>query len=84
MQALAKEYAAERTKVDIMGQPEHMHEMIAYYDQSSVVSLFTRIMEELLNMGVLKEPTAVQKKGLCTIMFLGEQRLVYLMSEPAK
>ncbi len=72
MQALAKEYAAERTKVDILGQPEHMHEMIAYYDQSSVVSLFTRIMEELLNMGVLKEPTAVQKKGLCTIMFMGE------------
>lgn len=69
---LAKEYSDAQTKNNLLCQPEYMHKMIAYYGQISVVFLFTRVMEELLTMGVLKEPTDEQKKGLCTILFLGE------------
>ena len=34
--------------------------------------LHTHIMEYLLNKGVLKLPTEEQRKGLCTVMFLGQ------------
>lgn len=70
--ALAREYVAEATKAELCGQPEHMHELIKAISQNAATVLHTRIMKQLLDMGVLKMPTEEQAKGLCTIMFMGE------------
>lgn len=70
--ALSKEYAEKAAEADTLNQPEHMHEQIRYYDQNAACTLHTHIMEYLLNKGVLKLPTEEQRKGLCTVMFIGE------------
>ncbi|MDE5741706.1 MAG: RNA polymerase sigma factor [Oscillospiraceae bacterium] len=70
--SLSKEYAEKSSEADILNQPEHMHDLIRYYGQNSACNLHTHIMEYLLNKGVLKLPTEEQRKGLCTVMFLGE------------
>lgn len=72
IRTLSQEYAAEILKGELYGQPEHMHELIKYYNQNCACSLHTRIMKDLLDMGVLKMPTEEQAKGLCTVMFTGE------------
>lgn len=69
---LSCEYAAEAEKAELIGQPEHMHELIKCQCKSAAGSLHTRVMKALLDMGVLKLPTKEQAKGLCTIMFTGE------------
>lgn len=69
---LSREYAEKAAEADILNQPEHMHELIRYYDQNAACNLQTHIMEYLLNKGVLKLPTEEQRKGLCTVMFLGQ------------
>lgn len=70
--ALSREYAQKATEADLIGQPKHMHDQIRYYGQNVACALHTRIMWKLLEMGVLKEPTEVQKKSLLTILFTGE------------
>lgn len=70
--ALSKEYAEKAAEADTLNQPEHMYELIRYYAQNSACTLHTHIMEYLLNKGVLKLPTEEQRKGLCTVMFLGQ------------
>lgn len=70
--ALSKEYAEKAAEADTLNQPEHMHDQIRYYDQNAACTLHTHIMEYLLNKGVLKLPTEEQRKGLCTVMFIGE------------
>lgn len=70
--ALSKEYADKTAEADTLNQPEHMHELIRYYAQNAACTLHTHIMEYLLNKGVLKLPTEEQRKGLCTVMFLGQ------------
>lgn len=70
--ALSKEYAEKAAEADCLNQPEHMHELIRYYAQNSACTLHTHIMEYLLDKGVLKLPTEEQRKGLCTVMFLGQ------------
>ncbi|MBD5139296.1 MAG: sigma-70 family RNA polymerase sigma factor [Ruminococcus sp.] len=72
VRAISKEYAEKIAEADILNQPEHMHEQIRYYDQNAASSLHTHIMEYLLDKGVLKLPTEEQRKGLCTVMFLGQ------------
>ncbi len=69
---LSREFAVQQTKAELLNQPAHMHEQIKYYQQYAACGLHTRIMEQLLDMGVLKMPTDEQKKGLCTVMFTGE------------
>lgn len=69
---LSMQYAERATEAAILNQPEHMHEMIRYYTQNSACNLHTRIMKYLLDKGVLKLPTEEQRRGLCTVMFLGE------------
>lgn len=69
---LSREYAAEATKAELYGQPEHMHKLIKHLNRGSACMLKTRVMKLLLDMGVLKMPTEEQAKGLCTIMFTGE------------
>lgn len=69
---LSKEYAGRAAEVDILNQPEHMHDLIRYYAQVAACTLHTHIMEYLLNKGVLKLPAEEQRKGLCTVMFLGQ------------
>ena len=56
----------------LIGQPKHMHELIKCMNRSAAWSLQTRVMEHLLAMGVLKQPTEEQAKGLCTIMFMND------------
>lgn len=68
----ARQYTAEVEKAELIDQPKHMHELIKCMNKSAAWSLQTRIMEHLLDMGVLKLPTAEQAKGLSTIMFMGE------------
>lgn len=70
--ALSKEYAEKAAEADTLNQPLHMHELIRYYDQNAACTLHTHIMEYLLNKGVLKLPTEEQRRGLCTVMFLGQ------------
>ncbi|MDE6595795.1 MAG: hypothetical protein K2K44_07290, partial [Oscillospiraceae bacterium] len=70
--AVSKEYAEKIAEADTLNQPEHMHEQIRYYDRIAACALHTHIMEYLLNKGVLKLPTEEQRKGLCTVMFLGQ------------
>lgn len=70
--ALSKEYAEKAAEADTLNQPEHMHDQIRYYDQNAACTLHTHIMEYLLNKGVLKLPTEEQRRGLCTVMFLGQ------------
>ena len=72
IQELSREYAAEALKAELHGQPEHMHELIKYFNQNCACSLHPRIMKVLLDMGVLKMPEGKQAKGLCTVMFMGE------------
>ena len=69
---LSCEYAAEVEKAELIGQPEHMHELIKCQSKAAAGYLHTRVMKALLDMGVLKLPTKEQAKGLCTIMFMGE------------
>ena len=69
---LSCQYAAEVEKAELIGQPEHMHELIKCQSKAAAGYLHTRVMKALLDMGVLKMPTKEQAKGLCTIMFLGE------------
>lgn len=69
---LARQYTAEVEKTELIGQPKHMHELIKCMNKSAAWSLQTRVMEHLLDMGVLKQPTEEQAKGLSTIMFMGE------------
>lgn len=70
--ALSKEYAEKAAEADTLNQPEHMHGLIRYYAQNSACTLHTHIMEYLLNKGVLKLPAEEQRRGLCTVMFLGQ------------
>lgn len=70
--ALSREYAEKAAEADTLNQPEHMHELIRYYDQNAACILHTHIMEYLLNKGVLKLPAEEQRKGLCTVMFFGQ------------
>ena len=72
IKALFRQYAAEVEKAELIGQPEHMHELIRCQSKSAAGALHTRVMKVLLDMGVLKLPTEEQAKGLCTIMFMGE------------
>lgn len=69
---IANEYSAEVEKAELIGQPEHMHELIKCLSKTAASSLHTRVMKVLVDMGVLKIPTEEQSKGLCTIMFMGE------------
>ena len=69
---ISKEYAAETLKAELLGQPSHLYEQIAYYNQNSACSLLTRVMEILVDNGTLIEPTEQKKKSLCTIMFTGK------------
>lgn len=69
---LALQYTAAVEKAALIGQPKHMHELIKCMNRSAAWSLQTRVMEHLLAMGVLKQPTEEQAKGLCTIMFMNE------------
>lgn len=69
---LSRQYVAEVERAELIGQPEHMHELIKFWSKTSPWSLNTRVMKALLDMGVLKLPTEEQAKGLCTIMFMGE------------
>ncbi|MCH5348657.1 MAG: RNA polymerase sigma factor [Oscillospiraceae bacterium] len=69
---LSKQYAERAAEAELLNQPEHMHELIRYYTQNSACDLHTRIMKYLLDKGVLKLPTEEQRRGLCTVMFLGE------------
>ena len=69
---LSCQYAAEVEKAELIGQPEHMHELIKCQSKAAAGYLHTRVMKALLDMGVLKLPTKEQSKGLCTIMFTGE------------
>ncbi len=68
----SKEYAQQATKAGVLNQPKHMHEQIKYCLQNSAQWLHTQVMELLVEMGVLTMPTPEQKKGLLTIMFMGE------------
>lgn len=70
--ALSREYAEKAAEADTLNQPEHMHELIRYYDQNAACTLHTHVMEYLLSKGVLKLPAEEQRKGLCTVMFLGQ------------
>ncbi len=70
---LSKEYAKEAARAELIGQPEHMHPLIEYYAQNDACTLHTRIIDRLLDMGVLKMPTDEQKKGLCTVLFLNRE-----------
>ncbi|MCM1334606.1 MAG: sigma-70 family RNA polymerase sigma factor [Bacteroides sp.] len=70
--ALSKEYAEKVTEADLINQPKHMHEEIRYYQQNAAASLRTRIMFELVDMGVLKKPKKEQAKTLLTIFFSGK------------
>lgn len=69
---LSRKYAAEVEKAELIGQPEHMHELIKCQSKTAAGMLHTRVMKALLDMGVLKIPVKEQAKGLCTIMFMGE------------
>lgn len=69
---LSCQYAAEVEKAELIGQPEHMQELIKSLSKTAAGMLHTRVMKALLDMGVLKLPTKEQAKGLCTIMFMGE------------
>ena len=69
---LSCQYAAEVEKAELIGQPEHMHELIKCQSKTAAGMLHTRVMKALLDMGVLKIPVKEQAKGLCTIMFMGE------------
>ncbi len=70
--AIMDEYSAKALEAELYGQPEHMRDLIKEFNTCCVENLHTRIMKVLLDMGVLKLPTPEQKKGLCTVMFLGE------------
>lgn len=70
--ALSREYAEKATEADLLHQPQHMHEEIRYYNQNAATSLRTRIMFELVEMGVLKKPKKEQAKTLLTILFTGK------------
>ncbi len=67
---LSKRYAKESCALNLLNQPEHVHEIIRYYSQNSACALHTYIMKELLDMNILKQPTSDQAKGLCTILFM--------------
>ncbi|MBD5114911.1 MAG: sigma-70 family RNA polymerase sigma factor [Ruminococcaceae bacterium] len=69
---ISKEYAKQKSELDICNQPQFMHKLIKYYGQNAACLLHTRVMKLLLDMGVLNEPSEEQRKGLCTVMFLGE------------
>ncbi len=69
---LSREYAEKILEGTLYNQPEHMHEQLKYFNQNSAVNLRTWIMKQLIDMGVLKHATPEQRKGLCTVMFLGE------------
>lgn len=69
---LSKEFAKQKNEIDLQDQPQFIHKMIKYYNQNAACTLHTRVMKQLLDMGVLKEPNEEQKKGLCTVMFLGK------------
>ncbi len=64
--------AAGITKAELIGQPEHMHAQIKHMNRNAAACCHTRMMKYLVDNGVLKDPTPEQKKGLCTILFLGE------------
>ncbi|MBE6889764.1 MAG: RNA polymerase sigma factor [Ruminococcaceae bacterium] len=72
IKALCEECAAEITKAELIGQPEHMHAQIKFLYRNAAANVHTRMMKYLIENGVLKEPTPEQKKGLCTILFTGE------------
>lgn len=67
---LCYDYAKETAKADLLRQPPHMYPLIKDFSKNSAYGLKTKIAENLLNKGILKEPTAKQKKGLLTILFI--------------
>jgi len=72
IRALSEACAADITRAELIGQPEHMHAQIKYLYRNAAANVHTRMMKYLVDNGVLKEPTPEQKKGLCTILFMGE------------
>ncbi len=47
--------------------PKHMHKLVEYYANFSINKIM--VLDELLERGVLKELTEVQKKGVMTVVF---------------
>ena len=69
---LCEECAAKLTDAELIGQPEHMHAQIKFLYRNAAANCHTRMMKYLVDNGILKEPSPEQKKGLCTLLFLGE------------
>lgn len=59
-------------EIEKASQPIHMHKAIRYSCQNKLTALKTYVLKNLLDRGLLKEPTSEEAKGISTILFIEE------------
>ena len=57
-----------------VGHPAHMHKTLRYLAQGRMQHLWPYVFEEMLNQGVLQEPTASQQKAIATLYYIPNLR----------
>lgn len=55
--------------IEKVGQPLHMHKIIRYKCQNRLTSLKTYVLKNLVDRGLLREPSLEDAKGISTILF---------------
>lgn len=69
---LGKELDEKIYQMKKIGHPAHMHKTIKYLSQGGMMMLWPYVFEEMLERGVLKEPTKEQRMAISTILFMME------------
>lgn len=67
---LEKEFERAVYKVEKAGQPIRMYKIIEFNCQNRLMALKTYVLKNLVDRGLLKEPTLEEAKGISTILFI--------------
>jgi len=67
---LSAELEKASFNIEKVGQPLHMHKVIRYLCQNKLTTLTTYVLKNLIDRGLLKEPTSEEAKGLSTILLI--------------
>ncbi|MDA3734010.1 sigma-70 family RNA polymerase sigma factor [Niameybacter massiliensis] len=68
------EYDEKCYKMTKVGHPAHMHKTLRYLAQGRMQHLWPYVFEEMLNQGVLQEPTASQQKAIATLLYTQSEK----------
>lgn len=67
---LAQEFDKVAYEIEKTNQPIHMYKAIRYCCQNRLATIHTYVLKNLVDRGLLKEPTSEEAKGISTILFI--------------